>query len=209
MKKKTLLIILTFIISLISCTDAITINDHSKQEGIYPYELSESEENILHKFGMKDNSRIISFNAPLEAITMYVNVYSLDQNHTWTTIGGSGISIGKERLPVDQLIGNFSMIIREDYSIDCFIDCGSLVSFKAHKQKVENEIKTWSRLFLSEHKDIILGQEIPIAMMVNSSTNHMYKYTLDDYFEPSRFSNMELVQVVTITFTEDEFSKND
>ncbi|NLJ57443.1 MAG: hypothetical protein GX339_01210 [Tissierellia bacterium] len=67
---------------------------------------------------MEENSQIIYFNAPKEAITMDVNAYKLEGDQKWEIIGSAGISIA----------------------------------------------------------------------------------SLQDYFEPSKFQGMDLVQVVTLTF---------
>ncbi len=54
--------------------------------------------------------------------------------------------------------------------------------------------------FLQEFPRIEIDKEIPIAFMVYDSGTIMRSYSLQDYFEPSIFEGMDLVQVVTLIF---------
>ncbi len=40
--------------------------------------------------------------------------------------------------------------------------------------------------------------------MVYDSGTSVQSYSLQDYFEPSKFSEVDLVQVVTLTFTDEK-----
>lgn len=96
------------------------------KKGIQPYNLSKNEKDLSRSFGIEEeNSQIIYFNAPKEAIAMDINVYKLGGGEKWEIIGGRA-------------------------------------SFK-------------------------------IGTIMRS-------YSLQDYFEPSKFEGMDLVQVVTLTF---------
>ena len=56
--------------------------------------------------------------------------------------------------------------------------------------------------FLQEFQPIAMNTEIPVALMVYDSGTSMKSYTLQDYFEPSKFDGMDLVQVVTLEFSD-------
>ncbi len=43
---------------------------------------------------------------------MDINVYKLGDDKKWEMIGGGGISIGKERVPIEQLVGTLAMQLR-------------------------------------------------------------------------------------------------
>ncbi|MDE6220383.1 MAG: hypothetical protein K2G51_08170, partial [Lachnospiraceae bacterium] len=62
-----------------------------------------------------------------------------------------------------------------------------------------------TRSFLDSFQDIALNTEIPIAVMVYDSGTRMQSYTPQDYFEPSKFEEMDLVQVVTLEFSDQSF----
>jgi len=51
-----------------------------------------------------------------------------------------------------------------------------------------------------QFQGIEMDKEIPVAIMVYDSGTIMRSYSLQDYFEPSKFEGMDLVQVVTLTF---------
>ncbi|WP_262430319.1 hypothetical protein [Paratissierella segnis] len=82
---------------------------------------------------MEDNSQIISFHAPKEAITLNINIYKLEGDKNWSSIGGGAISIGTDRKPVEQLTGTFTMQLKENYAIDFNINSsGRAQSFKLY-----------------------------------------------------------------------------
>jgi hypothetical protein len=49
---------------------------------------------------------------------------------------------------------------------------------------------------------IEINKEIPIAIMIYDTGVMMRAYSLEDFFSPSRFEKMNLVQAVTLTFTD-------
>jgi hypothetical protein len=204
MKKYTLLLILTVFFCLIACTDTSESEVISDQEGIFPYELSDSDKNILQTFDMTQNARIVSFNAPKEAITFKVNIYTLNSDNTWDLNGGSGSSIGKERIPVDRLTGTFAMILKDNFAVDCFINCGGGSQFKVEEMQAKDNILASRVYFLDELKEIELNKEIPVALMLYNNENFMYTHSLDDYYDPDRLGYLEVVQVITMSFTENE-----
>ena len=57
--------------------------------------------------------------------------------------------------------------------------------------------------FLQEFQKIEINKEIPVALMVYDSGTSMRSYSLKDYFDPSKFDGMDLVQVVTLTFADE------
>ncbi len=204
--KKLIMAILVFILMLTLLVAGSRKSDLPrilKKEGIAPYELSESEKYILQSFNMMGNSQIISFNAPKEAITLNFNVYCLREDGEWDSIGGGGISLGVDRRPNDHLTGTVTMQLREDYVIDFIINnAGTKASYKTETIPLDNEIMASSIGFLQEFQSIKINTEIPIALMVYDSGMSMRSYALQDYFEPSKFKDMDLVQVVVLEFSD-------
>lgn len=196
--------ILLFIlmVALTSCSSKADLPKVLSKEGISPYELSESEKYILQSFNMEDTSQIISFNAPKEAIALNVNVYRLEDSGTWSSIGSGGISIGTDRKPIDQLTGTFTMQLKENYIIDFVINASGKASYKTDEISLDSETMASMKEFLQEFQDITINTEIPVALMVYDSDTSMKNYSLQDYFEPSKFEGMDLVQVVTLEFSD-------
>lgn len=207
MKSKRFYLIITVLIisvALVACSSNGKPTNASVKEGIQPYNLSENERYLLQSFGMEGNSQIISFNAPKEAISLEVKVYRLGDDKKWDVTGGGGISVGKEREPVNQLSGTFTMQLKENHVIDFNINSSGRASFKTDEVILDTETMASTKGFLREYQEIEIDKEIPVALMVYDSGTSMRSYSLQDYFEPSKFDGMDLVQVVTLTFTDKE-----
>lgn len=169
-------------------------------EGIAPYELSESERYILQSFNMDSTSQIISFHAPEEAVSLKVNVYRLGADGKWENSGGTAVSTGAVSNPAGQLSGTFTMQLRENHAIDFNITTDGIASFKTGEILLESEEMSSATGFLQEFQTIGINTEIPVALMVYDSGTSMESYSLQDYFEPSKFEGLELVQAVTLEF---------
>lgn len=196
------ILLIMMIVTLSACSSKTDSPKLLSKEGIAPYELSESEKYILQSFGMDGTSQIIAFNAPKEAISLNVNVYRLGDDGTWSNVGEGGISIGTDREPIDQLTGTFTMQIRENYAIDFIINADGTASYKTDEIVLNSETMASIKGFLQEFQDITINTEIPVALMVYDSGTSMRSYSLQDYFEPSKFAGMDLVQVVTLEFSD-------
>ncbi len=203
--KRLVSVVVLFVITvtLVGCskTDVPKLLD---EEGIAPYKLSESEKYVLQSFGMDGNSQVISFNAPKDAISLNVNIYRLDNNKEWGNIGDGAISIGIDREPAKQLTGTFTMQLKENYAIDFNINSNGRASYKTDEISLETEVVASAKRFLEEFQEIEINKEIPVAIMVYDNGTSMRSYSLQDYFEPSKFDGMDLVQVVTLTFSDKE-----
>lgn len=196
------MLLFILMMALTACSSKADLPKVLSKEGVSPYELSESEKYILQSFNIDDTSQIISFNAPKEAIALNVNVYRLEDSGTWSSIGGGGISIGTDRKPIDQLTGTFTMQLKENYTIDFVINASGKASYKTDEISLDSETMASTKGFLQEFQDITINTEIPVALMVYDSGTSMKSYSLQDYFEPSKFEGMDLVQVVTLEFSD-------
>ncbi|SHF20402.1 hypothetical protein SAMN02745784_03154 [Tissierella praeacuta DSM 18095] len=203
-----IILIFTTVMSLVACSKEINSSKLLRKEGVIPYQLSEKEKYILQAFGMEGNSQIISFHAPKEAITLNVNVYRLEDGKNWSSIGGGGVSIGIDREPTEQLNGVFTMQLKENYVVDFNINASGRASYKTEEIILDLETMSSTKDFLQEFRKIEINKEIPVALMVYDSGRSMRNYSLQDYFDPSKFYGMDLVQVVTLTFTDKELTNS-
>lgn len=183
------------------CADKTALPKLPKEEGIAPYELTKGESYVLQAFNLDTKAKIIAFNAPHEAFGVDVNVYRLDGDK-WENIGGGAMSIGEDRKPVDKLSGTVAMRFMDDYSVGFSINTGGKGSYKTEPITTDSAAlgQTWG--FIQEFQTIEINKEIPVGIMVVDSGSTMQSYTLQDYFDASVFEGMDLVQVVTITFTD-------
>ena len=58
--------------------------------------------------------------------------------------------------------------------------------------------------FLEEFREMELDEEAPVAVMAYDSGTRMRSFSTEDYFEPSKFEGIDLVQAVTLEFTSGE-----
>lgn len=195
-------VLLALLLTLVACSGKAEAPKLLEKEGIAPYTLSESEKYLLQSLDLEGNSQIISFHAPKEAKALNLNVYRLEEGQQWSNIGGGGISLDADQEANDSLIGTFTMQLKEDYSIDFVINAGGKATYKTEAVVLDSEILTSTKGFLQEAQDIILNEEIPVALMVYDSGTTMRSYTPQDYFEPEKFAEMDLVQVVTLEFSD-------
>lgn len=199
-----LILIFTILTALVACSNKTDSPKLLTKEGIIPYELSKSEKYILQSFGMEGNSQIISFHAPKDAISLNVNVYRLENSENWSNIGGGAISIGTDREPAKQLTGTFTMQLKENYAIDFNINASGRASYRTDEIILDTESMASTKGFLQGFQKVEINKEIPVALMVYDSGTSIRSYSLQDYFDPSKFDGMDLVQVVTLTFTDKE-----
>lgn len=207
-KKLFFILFLNFLLALTACSNAERSSNKLNsldKEGIAPYELSENEQDLLEAFGMSDTSQIITFNAPKETQTINVHVYRLVNDNMWEQIGGGAISSGAERKSSELLTGTFTIQLRENYCIDFNINYTGQYSFQTEPIIPDQKIVGSTRGFLESFQNIELNTEIPVAVMVYDSGTKMRSYTPQDYFEPSKFEGMDLVQVVTLEFSDQSF----
>ena len=196
------MLLLTLTVTLTACSGKADLPNGLNKEGISPYELSEEEKYLLQSFNMEDTSQIISFRAPKEANALNITVYRLEDGGKWSSIGGGGISIGPDRKPNDQLTGIVTMQLKENHAIEFVINAGGKSSYKTDEISLNREVTASIKGFLQEFQDITINSEIPVALMAYGSDMGTHNYSLQDYFEPSKFEDMDLVQVVTFEFSD-------
>lgn len=205
MKKKKVILMMTFIIVLLILWSLVKSEKSigkMYREGIEPFKLSESNKYILKSLDSLDNTQIIKFKAPKEAINMDINVYELNENNQWELIHSTGTGIGEERKPIDQLQGTITMQLRENQSIYFnTIIGGSSASVTTSEVMLDRTQKIWSKEFMKKFSNIEIDKEIPVAIMVSSSGNTIRVFDLNSYYDVSRFEGLDFVQAVTLKFT--------
>lgn len=196
-----LVIVMTIVIS--ACSNNTDTPKLLSKEGVAPYELSESDTYLLQSLGLEKDTNIISFKAPKAAKNLQVNVYVLNDDDTWDVIGSGGVSLGQDANPDYRLEGTFAMMLKDDHAIDFNINTMGRASYQTEKLDVDYEIVSSSKGFLTDFQEIEMNKEIPVAIMIYDSGTSMRSYAMADFFSPSKFDEMDLVQAVTLTFTDE------
>ncbi|AOT71236.1 hypothetical protein [Geosporobacter ferrireducens] len=199
----TIFLIIVIIMVFSACSNNTGTPKLLSKEGVAPYELSESDTYLLQSLGLEKDTNIISFKAPKTARSLKVNVYVLNDNDTWNVMGGGQVSLGQDANPDDRLEGTFAMMIKDNYAIDFNINTMGRASYQTDTLDVDSEIVASSKGFLTDFQRIEINKEIPVAIMTYDSGTSMRSYTMEDFFSPSRFEEMDLVQAVTLIFTDE------
>lgn len=193
-------IILTFVLS--ACSNNSENEKILSKEGVAPYELSESDTYLLESLGLSMDANIISFKAPKTAKSLEVNVYVLNDDNTWNVTSGGLISLGQDADPDERLEGTFTMLLKDNYAIDFNINTKARASFNAPAMDVDFENMASLRGFLTDFQKIEINKEIPVALMIYDSGTSMRSHEVEDFFTPSIFEDLDLIQAITLTFTD-------
>ena len=190
---------IALILVLSACSNNTGTPNLLSKEGIAPYELSEQEAYLLNSLGISSNTKLFSSKAPKAAKSLSVNVYVLDE-HTWKVVDGGQISLDKESL--ERLEGLFTMMLKDNYAIDFSINTKGRASYETKELNVDFDMISSSKGFLEDFQLIEMNKEIPVAIMMYDSGTSMRSHNVSDFFSPSKFGDVDLVQAVTLTFSE-------
>ena len=175
----------------------------SGEPGIGPYDLTEEGKFILESFGMFRNSKLFSFAMPEEAAGLNVNVYQLDEAGAWQQTGGGGIYLGEAGASGDgKLEGTVALELKEDYSIVYHIGGFGIASSQTEPVVLEEEVTSSTTAWLKDFKEAALEEEVPVAFMAYDSGTALESCSAEDYFQPEKWSGLDLVQAVTVRFSE-------
>ncbi|MTI70552.1 MAG: hypothetical protein FH751_09920 [Firmicutes bacterium] len=199
----TIILVIVMIMFFSACSSNTGTLKLLNKEGVAPYELSERDTYLLQSLGLDKDTNIISFKAPKTAKSLKVNVYVLNDNKTWNVMGGGQVSLGQDSNPNYKLEGTFTMILKDNYAINFNINTMGRASYQTDTLDVDHEIVASSKSFLTDFQRIKINKEIPVAMMIYDSGTSMRSYAMEDFFSPSKFKEMDLVQAVTLTFTDE------
>ncbi|MEK4424673.1 hypothetical protein [Solibacillus sp. FSL K6-1523] len=198
-----LFLMMAMIIMLAACSNNASKTKLLSKEGVAPYELSESDAYLLQSLGLEMDANILSFKAPKTAKGLNVNAYVLNNDGTWEDIGGVGVSLGQDTGTDERLQGTFAMLLKENYAIDFNIHINGRFTSQTEALNVNFENMASLKGFLTDFRKIELNKEIPVALMVYDGGDSMRSYEMEDFFSPSIFEGMDLVQAVTLTFTDE------
>lgn len=203
--KKIYTIILSIIIMIgfSGCSNKEEMDKTINKEGVSPYKLSESDKYLLQSLDLEKDVNLISFKAPKMAKSLKVKSYILDNNGEWDNISNIHVLSGDNANSEFKLEGTFAMLIKEGYSIDMHITTMGRASQKGNPLDIESEFMSSSRGYLTDFEEIELNKEIPVAIVMYDSGTSMSTYSMDDFFSPYIFADIDIVQAVTLIFTDE------
>lgn len=198
---KTILAITCLLLLLVGCSNNSSHSYLLSKEGVEPYPYSESDKFVLHSLGITGDANIILFKAPKAAKSMKVNVYDLNKNKTWDVTGGIEVFYAEELSESKRLEGTFSMLLKDKYAIDFYVDTKGIGSFKSEPLIDEGESVASAIGYLTDFQKIELNKEIPVAMIVLNKASSMKTHSLEDFFNPSTFDDGYITRYVTLNFS--------
>lgn len=172
----------------------------AKKNTLAPYPLTESQWQLLDYLNLRNTANLVSFHTPEEALSITVTCYVLE-NGNWVENGGGSIMWDGQDSdgPTN---GVLTMIYREDRRFDINLSAQGTSSFQSKPVASDGDLTASSHSWLGEEQEIQLDQEIPVALFAETSGNTMASFTTDTYFTPEDLQGLDLVQAVTLTFSD-------
>lgn len=192
------------LLTILTACNASNTSNKLEEATLKSYPFTAQEQHLLSSLGLIHQAEMISFYAPHEAITLKINIYQLNHNGEWESIDNTGISIGEEREPSDYLAGTLAIIFDQNQIQQFTIHTDSSgITYKA-PQLITQSYDLSARALLTADKKIRLNEEIPVALWVATSTGSLPSFSVESFETPSRFQTLDVVQALTLTFTEEE-----
>lgn len=186
--------------SLSACTD----NDLD-QMYIEKAELTEEEKNIADLLGLNQEYRLYDFYLDDTVKSMRINTYELIDGEWHIVAGGGGEAFedsdGRLALGFDNLADGLRIAVQSEHNN------GSTSYFKESKTDMAGMSYTTSTL--SDKKEILYDQEIPLVIQIITSKNEVHSYVVDYFFQPEEYEkyDYEYVYAVTVLFSQKSVSE--
>lgn len=192
------------LLSLTACSGSSADAAASGKNGAAPYELTEDEQALLSALGITDmNSLILTFRAPAGTEELIVRLYTLGEERNWKEADSGKIFLDEQEM-TKETEGLFTMQVRKDYSLEfCFKLDGSSMTYETGPP-AGREPMAYTRTFLPEFQEMEPNTEVPVAILSYTTGNTAYSCRLQDYYDTSNLSQMDLIQAVTLEFASDE-----
>lgn len=171
------------------------------KEVIQPYQLSAEETRLLTSFGMESKAHVFAFKAPASAKALQVNIYRLNKDGAWEGGDGGKVLLSENDPPAWKLEGNVALLANDDHSFSYRINTMGRTSYTSDPVDADTKFLQKADAALVQEKVIELGKEIPVFLSVCDDGTSMESFSVEDYFSPEKFKNMDLVQAVTMRFT--------
>lgn len=196
---------LALLLLLAACSGQAPAANQSQENTIAPYELTQQERTLLDAFGhTKDTAQVLSFQAPAEARCLTIQTALLGEDGQWEVVSAPAIALLGEEQADLLLSGLFTMSRAEDGTLTFHILCDSAGGMTTQTDPLpldpNTTMHTWA--FLTDPQTIQLDQPSPVALLAYDSGTSMSSLDLQDYFQPENLAGPDLVQAVTVIFSE-------
>lgn len=179
---------------------------------IQPAELDEKEEAVAKLLGADTDQHLFDVVLDGTAKKVSVCIYELVDGKWALRSGGGGLAINdieeddttlRMAFGFDDLRGKFRQAIQfgsGDYS--------AVSHAPAEEFEERNSALGRTIAFLSNRTEIVYGQEIPLAIQINTTKNEVVSYFTEYFFQPEEYEKFgyEHVYALTVTFSQEPLS---
>ncbi len=167
---------------------------------VEPYELDESQRELLSLLGIEDEAMVFSFEAPEEAGRLSAHAYVLEDG-AWVENGG--VSLFREEGD-EPFAGELAFTRQEDRSIDLALHSQGKVSFRSEPVAWDGELLSSGGARLTQRQPAELGREVPVAAFVEDGGTALKSLDIEKIWnEPETAAGLDIVQVVTLEFSQE------
>ncbi len=191
----TLLLCVILSFPLSACTET-----NLNQMYIEEAQLTEEEKNIAELLGLNQEYHLYDFSIDDTVKSMRINTYELI-NGEWQIVAGGGgqafeDSKGRLALSFDKIADGLRIATQSGHS------SGSTSYFNESKNDITGMGCATSTL--TDKKEIVYDQEIPLVIQIITSKNEVHSYTVDYFFQPEEYEkyDYEYVYAITILFSQ-------
>ena len=169
------LVVMIGIISMIACLGA-----QKNEENMYiePAQLTEEEKEIASLLGLNTEHRIFDFSLDESVQSIQVNTYRLVDGEWKLETGGGGQAFsdteGRIALGFKRLDEKMRIAIQSEHT-------GGATEYKSGCNEDLKEIGGFATSILSEKKEFVYEEEIPLVIQVITSKNEIHSYQVAKY----------------------------
>lgn len=178
---------------------------------IEPAKLDEKEEAVAKLLGADTDQHLFDVVLDGTAKKVSVCIYELVDGKWALSSGGGGLAINdieeddttlRMAFGFDDLRGKFRQAIQ--FSNGDF----SAVTHTPPEEPETEEGMGRTTSYLSNRTEIVYGQEIPLAIQINTSKNEVVSYFTEYFFQPEEYEKFgyEHVYALTVTFSQEPLS---
>ncbi len=174
---------------------------------IRPAELSEEEEAVARLLGADTEQHLFDVALDGTAKTVSICAYELMDGKWESFSGGGGMALeegekkGRMAFGFTDLRGDMRQAVQFGKNF-------SAVSWGGPEEETAAAGMSQTTAFLSNPTEIVYGQEIPIAVQINTAKNEVSSYDPEYFFQPERYAEKgyEHVYALTVTFSQEPLS---
>ena len=171
---------------------------------IEPAQLSEEEEAVAKLLGADTDQHLFDVVLDGTAKKMRTAIYEL-VNGEWEVRSGGSMALdedtakGRMAFGFDDLRGEYREALQfgKDFT-----------AIKHGRAEEYDDTLGRGISFLSDRTEIVYGQEIPLAIQINTGLNKIVSYDPEYFFQPEAYEELgyEYVYALTVTFSQEPLS---